>query len=137
MYLDRYHMIRTLVSPFSCCLEVHHLFQLLCVLSPFFICFPPEVIVTFRSRVIESYWSLSCDHGLHCSDDFIMREQQQQQQQPPERCLVTDCNRSSLRRFRIERAKKIKTVDLTTTYLVGRIFQRFIVNLQEIISHYY
>ena len=49
--------------------EVYDLFQLLCVLSSVFICFPPEVI--FHSS---SYWSLSCDHGLHCSDEF-MREQ--------------------------------------------------------------
>ena len=32
--------------------EVYDLFQLLCVLSPVFICFPPEVI--FRSRVTEA-----------------------------------------------------------------------------------
>ena len=56
--------------------EVYDLFQLLCVLSSVFIGFPPEVI--FRSKVI--YWSLFCDHGLHCNDE-LMREQQQQQQQ--------------------------------------------------------
>ena len=48
----------------DCCM--YDSFQLICVLSFVFICFPPEVI--FRS----SYWSLSCDHGLHCSDDELM-----------------------------------------------------------------
>ena len=28
-----------------------------------------------RNLPLQSYWSLSCDHGLHCSDE-LMREQQ-------------------------------------------------------------
>ena len=47
--------------------EVYDLFQLLCVLSSFF--FPPEVI--FHSRVVGA--CLSCDHGLHCSDELNVR----------------------------------------------------------------
>ena len=42
-------------------------------LSSVFICFPP---VNFP---LQSYWSLSCDHGLHynCSDEFMWEQQQQ------------------------------------------------------------
>ena len=39
-----------------------------------------SVFICFFSRGIlplHSYWSLSCDHGLHCSDE-LMSEQQQQ-----------------------------------------------------------
>ena len=45
MYLDTYADLT-----FVFLSEVYDLFQLLCVLSSVFICFPPEVI--FRSRVI-------------------------------------------------------------------------------------
>ena len=38
--------------------EVYDLFQLLCVLS--FVSILP----------LQSYWSLSCDHGLHCSHEL-------------------------------------------------------------------
>ena len=33
---------------------------------------------------IKSYWSLSCDHGLHCNDE-LMREQQLYKKRPPEK----------------------------------------------------
>ena len=42
------------------------LFQLLCVLSSDFICFLPG-----GNLPLQSYWSLSCDHGLHCIDELM------------------------------------------------------------------
>ena len=65
---------------FSFLSEVYALLQLLCVpVSSFvLICFPPEVI--FRSSQ-QSYWSLSCDNGLHSSHELMWEHQQQQEQQ--------------------------------------------------------
>ena len=55
--------------------EVYDLFQLLCVL-PGISCF--YSFPSWGNFPLQSYWSLSCDHGLHCSHE-LMREQQQQQ----------------------------------------------------------
>ena len=58
-------LIRTLISPSYFLSEVYDLFQLLCVLSSAFICFPPEVqySMIFRSRVIGA--------GLVTTDSFV------------------------------------------------------------------
>ena len=43
----------------------------------FFIC----LFSSWGNLPLQSYWSLSCDHGLHCSDQLMWEQQQQQQQQ--------------------------------------------------------
>ena len=48
--------------------EVHHLFQLLCIIIGLYL---------FSSRgnfPLQSYWSLSFDHGLNCSDEVMWKQ---------------------------------------------------------------
>ena len=44
---------------------------------------PRENLIIFRAYWTKStrWWSLSCDHGLHCSNELMWEQQQQQQQQ--------------------------------------------------------
>ena len=59
--------VRTVLS------EVYDLFQLFCVLSStvFFL------FSSWGNLPLQSYWSLSCDHGLHCSHELMWEQQQQ------------------------------------------------------------
>ena len=66
--------VRTLISPFFCLRYKICFSHVLCVLSPVFYLFSS----CLSNFPCQSYCSLSCDHGLHCSHDSIMWEQQQQ-----------------------------------------------------------
>ena len=60
-------LIRTLMSPF--CLTYTICFQLLCVVSSVFFC----LFSSWGNLPLQGYWSLSCDHGLHCSYELHVR----------------------------------------------------------------
>ena len=60
MYLDTY--VRTLISPFYCCLRYTICFSYGVYYLLFCICFS-----SWGNLPLQSYWSLSCEHGLHCS----------------------------------------------------------------------
>ena len=69
-----YTYVRALISPFCFSSEVYDLLQLLGLLSTVLFVFLP-----WGNLPLQSYWSTSCDHGLHCSDELIWEQQQQQQ----------------------------------------------------------
>ena len=68
--------IRTLISPFYFCLRYRYTICKLCVRTyrfySVFIRFPPQ----WGNLPLQSYWSLSCDHALHCSDELMWGQQQ-------------------------------------------------------------
>ena len=71
-------LIRTYADLTFLLSEVYDLFQLLCIVFCF-ICFPPEWGTS--NFPLQSYWSLSCDHGLLCSDELMSEQQLLLQQQ--------------------------------------------------------
>ena len=75
MYLDT--CVRTLISPLYVCLRYTICF------SYRFIIFSFHLFSSWGNFPLQSYlyWSLFCDHGLHCSHELMWEQQQQQQQQ--------------------------------------------------------
>ena len=63
-YLDMYYTYADLIFIFLS--EAYDLFQLVCVLFCFYL------FSSSSKFPLQSYWSLSCDHGLHCSHDELM-----------------------------------------------------------------
>ena len=98
MYLDTY--VRTHVrtyadlKPFFFS-EVYDLLQFWCVLLSF--CFF-YLFCSWGNLPLHSYWSLSCDRGLHCSHDVnnvkktthTARELSSRQSEPPKPCDITE-----------------------------------------------
>ena len=67
MYLDAYvRWSQLLIFVWG---TVSDLFQLLCILSSVFSDF-----FSWGNILLQSYWSLSCDHGLHCRDEFMWEQ---------------------------------------------------------------
>ena len=81
MYTEVCILIRTYAdltfSFLSAVRIIYDLFQLSCVISSVFICFPPEVI--FRSRVIGACTTVVTTDCI-VSDELMWQQQQQQQQ---------------------------------------------------------
>ena len=44
-------------------------------------CLRLMIVFSWDNFPLKSYWGLSCDYGLHCSDDVTWQQQPQQQQQ--------------------------------------------------------
>ena len=59
--------IRTLISPFYYCLRYTFCFSGCVYFLLFLFCFS-----SWGNLPVQSYWSLSCDHGLHRSDELIL-----------------------------------------------------------------
>ena len=74
MYLDTYVRWSLLLSCFFC-LRYTICFSYCVYYLLFLFVFPPEVIFP-----LQSYCSLSCDHGLHCIDELMWEQQKQQKQ---------------------------------------------------------
>ena len=62
--------VRTMISPFYFLSEVYDLFQYRVYYVLFYL------FSSCGNLPLQIYWSLSCDHGLHCSDEEMWKQQQ-------------------------------------------------------------
>ena len=77
-----------LISPFFIFVRgIRFISVIVCVLSSVFYLFS-----SWGNLPLQSYWSTSCDHELHCSHDLMWQQQQQQQQPYLRRCACVLCS---------------------------------------------
>ena len=60
-----WYVVRTLISPLYFCLRIRFISGVVCSIFCFYLFY------SWGNSPIQSYWSLSCDDGLHSSDELI------------------------------------------------------------------
>ena len=82
IYLCVSWYVRTLISPSIVVWAIRFVSVIVCIIFCFY-------WSSWGNLPLQSYWSLYCDHGLHCSHKLMWEQQQQQQQQQHTKYIPT------------------------------------------------